>query len=232
MTDRVECKLKAKELLRGRWGNAAGMCLILFLLNTAVSFFLTPIPILGLIIVSMFSAFFLGTVINYFKKLTETDEKIKYTECFITLNKSCKIFAFKIIVGIIIFLLVFWGSTFSVSFIMIGIATLEGVSLLLALLLGIVVFLLFLLLDAIFFAVPMILVDEENIGIFEAVKKSFNISKGFRIKYIVIRLSFIGWAMLTVLTFGIGMFWLYPYMNLTLFIFYRGLNKNTEFDLN
>lgn len=28
VTDRVECKLKAKELLRGRWENAVGACLL------------------------------------------------------------------------------------------------------------------------------------------------------------------------------------------------------------
>lgn len=226
MTDRVECKSKAKELLRERWGNAAGICLVLFLLNIATTFFLAIIPLLGGLIVSAFSAFFLGTVINYFKKLTETEEKIKYTECFINLKQTGKIFLFNFAIGIIVFLLTFWTSIFSFPASVFGVMTFDGGSLFIALALTLITFLVTLALDAILFTVPMLIVDEENIGIIEAVKKSWSITRGFRVKYIIINLSFIGWTILSFFTLGIGMFWLYPYMNLTLFIFYRGIKKS------
>ena len=53
MTDRVECKLKAKELLRGRWENAVGACLLFFVSTFLLSFLLSPIPIFGWIIIAL-----------------------------------------------------------------------------------------------------------------------------------------------------------------------------------
>ena len=60
MTDRVECKLKAKELLRGRWENAVGACLLFFVSTFLLSFLLSPIPIFGWIIITLISSFLTG----------------------------------------------------------------------------------------------------------------------------------------------------------------------------
>ena len=47
--------------------------------------------------------------------------------------------------------------------------------------------------------------------------------KGNKINYILLNLSFIGWAILAALTFGIGMFWLTPYIQVSIIAFYRAL---------
>ena len=65
MTDRVECKLKAKELLRGRWENAVGACLLFFVSTFLLSFLLSPIPIFGWIIIALISSFLTGSFIKY-----------------------------------------------------------------------------------------------------------------------------------------------------------------------
>lgn len=57
----------------------------------------------------------------------------------------------------------------------------------------------------------------------ECIAESRNLMKGNMIKYILLNLSFMGWAILTVFTFGIGMFWLAPYMQLSMIAFYRSL---------
>ena len=79
--------------------------------------------------------------------------------------------------------------------------------------------------EAILFPVPMILTEDEGVGVMEAIEMSFNITKGYRWKYIVMNLSFIGWMILSFLTFGIGMLWLQPYMMLTYYLFYKGIRS-------
>ena len=59
--------------------------------------------------------------------------------------------------------------------------------------------------------------------------RAFEISKqlmyGNRFKAFVVELSFIGWQLLSVLTFGIGMLFLTPYMSMTMTHFYLELKE-------
>lgn len=48
-----------------------------------------------------------------------------------------------------------------------------------------------------------IIIEKENIGIIEAMKLNAKIIKGNKWKYFVLQLSFIGWAILSIITFGI-----------------------------
>lgn len=64
--------------------------------------------------------------------------------------------------------------------------------------------------------VPYLLVDED-IKPMEAIKKSWSIMKGHKGEYFLLRLSFLGWSLLNVVTWGVtGVFWSTPYMNLTM----------------
>ena len=59
----------------------------------------------------------------------------------------------------------------------------------------------------------------------ECVAESAKIMKGNRGKYFLLELSFIGWAFLAVCTFGIGILWLMPYMQIAAICFYEKLLK-------
>lgn len=54
----------------------------------------------------------------------------------------------------------------------------------------------------------------------ECIKESARIMKGYKFDYFVLELSFIGWSILCVLSFGIGFLWLVPYFEITLTNFY------------
>jgi uncharacterized membrane protein len=71
-----------------------------------------------------------------------------------------------------------------------------------------------------------ILYDDPNIKPLDALKKSQVMMKGFKLKYFLLQLSFIGWALLGVLTLGIGLLWLYPYIYLASANFYENLKAN------
>ena len=63
--------------------------------------------------------------------------------------------------------------------------------------------------------------DEPNLSAYECCKKSIEKMKGNRGNYFVLTLSFIGWALLSILTLGIGFFWLIPYINVSYVCFYE-----------
>ena len=67
------------------------------------------------------------------------------------------------------------------------------------------------------------LFDNPNKTALEIVEGSEQLMRGNRLKLFGLQLSFIGWALLSVLTFGIGYFFLLPYMQFAIIIFYENL---------
>ena len=70
---------------------------------------------------------------------------------------------------------------------------------------------------------PYIIVDNPKVGALEAITKSKEMMKGHKFDLFVLDLSFIGWTILAVFTFGLLYFWLAPYMNTTYSNFYNSL---------
>lgn len=71
--------------------------------------------------------------------------------------------------------------------------------------------------------VPIILIKKPELGIVETLKYSREKMQGHKLDAFVLGLSFIGWAILGTLTFGILYIWLYPYMQLTFTKFYLNI---------
>ena len=68
-----------------------------------------------------------------------------------------------------------------------------------------------------------VLADQKTISGFRAIEMSWNLMKGNKKKLFLLLLSFIGWAILSVFTFFIGLLFLYPYMLTTYAKFYQNL---------
>ena len=60
---------------------------------------------------------------------------------------------------------------------------------------------------------PFILKDEPELKYNAAIEKSMRMMDGYKMKLFLLDLSFIGWMILSVLTLGIGLLFLQPYMN-------------------
>ena len=73
-----------------------------------------------------------------------------------------------------------------------------------------------------------IMYDNPSTKPLEALKQSQAMMKGHRWQYFKLYWSFLGWALLVPLTFGIGVLWLYPYMYLTIGNLYESLKKGQE----
>lgn len=65
--------------------------------------------------------------------------------------------------------------------------------------------------------------DYPEMTVGETLKESQKRMKGLKGKYFMMMVSFIGWGILAVLTFGIGLLWLLPYIEATRASFYQEL---------
>ena len=59
---------------------------------------------------------------------------------------------------------------------------------------------------------PYIMAQDPNVGIREAVNRSKEMMQGRKWKLFCLHFSFLGWALLSIFTLGIGLLWLSPYM--------------------
>lgn len=76
-----------------------------------------------------------------------------------------------------------------------------------------------------YYFVPYIVIDKPEISIRDAFKRSGELTSGIKIDLFVLELSFFGWILFGVVTLGLGMFYVIPYMNLTYMNAYRKASK-------
>lgn len=69
----------------------------------------------------------------------------------------------------------------------------------------------------------LVKIDNPDLGVIEAFKESYRLIKGHIAQFIMLRLSFIGWILLGMLSFGIGSYFVAAYMNAADAIFYDEL---------
>ena len=72
-----------------------------------------------------------------------------------------------------------------------------------------------------------ILADDNSIGAMDAIEKSKRMMDGYKWKYFCLGLRFFGWALLCILTLGIGLLWLVPYMQVSMAKFYEDIKANS-----
>ncbi len=73
-----------------------------------------------------------------------------------------------------------------------------------------------------------ILADDPIVGAREAIKRSKKMMDGYKWKYFCLGLRFVGWALLCILTLGIGFLWLLPYIQVSQAKFYDDLKGSVQ----
>lgn len=73
-----------------------------------------------------------------------------------------------------------------------------------------------------------ILKDRPDLKNNEAINLSQAMMQGHKWDYFCLQLSFLGWILLSILTLGIGMLWVTPYMSAANAIFYEDLKREFE----
>lgn len=70
---------------------------------------------------------------------------------------------------------------------------------------------------------PYIMAEDPDCGALEAITRSKELMKGHRWELFCLELSFIGWALLSILTLGLLHIWINPYKGVTVALFYRDI---------
>lgn len=73
-----------------------------------------------------------------------------------------------------------------------------------------------------------VLKDNPELSFNAAIERSMAMMEGHKMQYFLLQLSFIGWILLSVLTFGILLLWVSPYMNATFAHYYEYVKE--EYD--
>lgn len=70
---------------------------------------------------------------------------------------------------------------------------------------------------------PYIVMEDDQISITDAMKKSKDMMRGNKWRLFCLIFSFLGWVLLGIITFGIVLVWIEPYMQTAMAAFYREL---------
>ncbi len=200
--DRSELKRKAKESLKGKYGDAITLMIISFGISFAAGLI---IGFCGLdenitkfisSIVSIIISGLIGFgIVSYFLKVSR-NENVTYKELFSETNMFWSYIGIALLVGLFTML---W----SLLFIIPGIIAALSYSL-----------------------VYCIKLDNPELDVKEVLTKSKQMMNGHKWEYFVLILSFLGWIILGIFTFGVLYLWLIPYMQVTLCNFYNNLKKD------
>ncbi|CAM4067816.1 membrane protein [Bacillus manliponensis] len=73
-----------------------------------------------------------------------------------------------------------------------------------------------------------VMIDYPEYGVLEAMKESKRLMKGRKMDLFMLWISFIGWWLLAIVTLGIGLLWVSPYMMTTTAVFYNKISNHNK----
>lgn len=205
----LEVKKEALGALKGKWGLAVLATFVFFLMNMVVPMII-QIPFGGFnaeessisanivnLIVSLILIPFSFAFYWFYLSLArlDTPEISDLFSVYADAKNALKLIGATILVGIFIFL---WSLLFVIPGIIKGLA---------------------------YSQYYFVLRDHPEYSITEAITESRKLMDGYKWKYFLLNLSFIGWSILAILTLGIGFLWLIPYISTSLATFY---NKRSQ----
>ena len=227
-----ELRKKAREVLHGNWGKGVCITLAYLLINVFISCVLylfrnnnTAYSILNIVQLIITLPLSFGFLICFlkFKRSEETGAFSFCSEGFSRFARAWSVFfhvLIKMILPIIclIFTILLMSLLIVISF-KSWIFAVIGVALYIACIVYVVS-------RALLYALAYyIAYDEPTLSAKECVLKSEKLMTGNRGNLFLLELSFIGWAILAAIPFGIGYIWLIPYIQVSLACFYDKINS-------
>ena len=73
-----------------------------------------------------------------------------------------------------------------------------------------------------------LMIDDLNLTAMDSLKKIRQMISGYKRRYLYLQLSFLGYSLLNLLTFGIGILWIEPYMTQTITLFYLDVKGDLD----
>ncbi|CAG7631203.1 DUF975 family protein [Paenibacillus allorhizosphaerae] len=188
---RGELKLRALQQLKGSWGKAIVVTLIIIIATSLI----TQIPKVGDVINFIVAGpLALGVVVFFLRLVRREPNEIQ--DVFSGFTRFVPSFLLYLLSAVFVFL---WTLLLIVPGIIAGLR---------------------------YSMAFYIMHDHPELTAMEAIERSKQMMYGHKWRYFLLSLSFIGWALLCVLTLGIGLLWLIPYMSATNANFYENLSHS------
>ena len=200
MKSRAELKANAKDQLRGNWGIAILTCFVYLIIINSISYsemiFDGSIEIFVDVVSLLLGGVLALGLSKFLLNLTRKDNSARFYDLFSGFNIYFKTLGLNILITIIVIL----GMIFLIV---------PGV------------------IFAMMFSQAYFILSEDNEkGIIKCLSESKEMMIGHKFDYFVLNLSFIGWWIVSALTFGIGALWVHPYQKMTEANFYLDLKNN------
>lgn len=192
----AELKQKAKDSLRGKYSEAVIMMLIPMAIGILLALLELPKnPTLSIISSVLTLLFEVATGFGAlsFYLKISRDEEVDFKELFKKVDMGLLYFCITLLVGL-------FAGLWALLFIIPGIIAALSYS-----------------------QAYLIALDNPEITPLEALRQSKELMRGYKLDYLLLNLSFIGWVILGAFTLGILYFWLIPYMSVTQMNFYNAL---------
>jgi len=212
-----ELKELAKQQLSGSWGKSALLTLIYFvvgilpgqLLLSKLKFSSLTIALIDIVLITPVT---IGIAFCYLRLIREKKFNVK------DILNGFKYF----ITGVVVYVIIDSMNIMSVlvsNIITVNVVTTQFLSLVF----GLVSIFLYLIFSMVYY----IIVDDPQIGVIGALTGSRKLMQGQIGRLFCLQLSFLGWILLTILSVGIGLLWVFPYIEVTTANLYLDL-KNRE----
>lgn len=213
----AELKELAKQQLTGKWGKSALLTLIYFvigilpgqLLFSKFNFSSITTSLVDIVLIAPVT---IGVAICYLKLIREKNFNV------VDIFNGFKYFITVVVV---------YGIIDSMNILGILISNIITVNVVTEQFLTLVFGLLSIFLYLMFSMVYYIIIDDPQIGVIGALTGSKKLMQGQIGRLFLLQLSFLGWIVLTILSLGIGMLWVLPYIEVTTANLYLDL-KNRE----
>lgn len=236
-----QIRQEARNSLTGKWGKAALMTLVFFLITFGINFalgLLSVIPFLAFI--ARIASYAINVPLSYgllvsFMKL-KRGEDVDYTDFFNTaFSKFSCVWGIvwhtilKMLLLIVLLIIFLFLTAFGASFALISSssgfgAILSGIGFI-----GYLVCLILLIPKSYLYSLTFYLLhDNPNMTSKDIVEKSESLMLGTRWNLFYLGLTFIGWAILSVFTLYIGLLWLYPYIIVSMIVFYEKIIEKSN----
>ncbi|CEK36482.1 DUF975 family protein [Paraclostridium sordellii 8483] len=216
-----EFKTISKNQLKGNWKYPVLFTLAYFIFSLFLNFLEKKYFYLGLVAIILSSGISL-LVPKFYLEFIKNEGQINLNNLKLTFKQYLKYTLFNIVFGIVSVVIMLPVVFFLIS--------ITGGSLIIFSITIVVISIFFTILSLALVLVPYLIIDTD-IGIFEICKVSINMMKGYKWTYFIMMLSFIGWAILSILTLGLGFLWLSPYVSITSANFYNQLRKDTLYQI-
>jgi len=197
--NRVELKEKAKESLKGKYGDAIALMFIYLGISIVSGLLIgfmglddTTMELVSNVLGIILSGLFEFGMLSYYVKISRNEE-VTYKELFNKTNMFWPYIAISLLTSLFIIL---WSFLFIIPGIIASIS---------------------------YSLVYYVKLDNPELSASEVISKSKEMMNGHKWDFFVLGLSFIGWSILGLFTLGILYLWLVPYMQVTYANFYNSL---------